>query len=486
MLDLSQGKHIHLIGICGTGMGPLAGMLKERGFRVTGSDAHVYPPMSDFLEKLAVPVSQGYSEANLEPPPNLVVVGNALSRGNEEIEAVLDRRLPHASMPEVLKEFFLRSKESIVVAGTHGKTSTASLLAWLLHQGGLESSFLVGGIAGNFESSFGLGPGRCFVVEGDEYDTAFFDKGPKFLHYLPAHLILNSIEYDHADIYPDLPAVLTTFRRLVNLVPRSGRIIAAGDNGNVRDCVSRAFCPVDFFGLEEGCSWRATRLRTSTEGTDYTLIYDGREFGDFFLPMCGEFNVANAVAATALACYYGLSVESLQKGLRTFRGIRRRMEVRGVIGGVTVIDDFAHHPTAIRQTLAAVRARSLKGRLWAVVEPRSNTLRRNIFQEELKAAFLAADQVLFGPVYQAEVLSANERLDVEAVKEALCRQGKEARVLPGAREIVAYAASRLQPGDVVVVMSNGGFDGIHELFLEALRNRLPQPAPAGHSPSESI
>ncbi len=479
MLSLSKGKHIHLIGICGTSMAPLAGMLKEREFRVTGSDAHVYPPMSDFLARLAIPVSQGYSEANLDPPPDLVVVGNALSRGNEEIEVVLDRRLRYASMPEVLKELFIRSKESIVVAGTHGKTTTASLLAWLLHQGGLESSFLVGGIAGNFASSFGLGSGRFFVVEGDEYDTAYFDKGPKFLHYLPSHLILNAIEYDHADIYPDLPAVLTTFRRLVNLVPRSGRIVAAGDNGNVRDCVSRAFCPVEFFGLEEGCSWRATRLRTSAAGIDYTLIHDGGEFGEFFLPMNGEFNVANAVAATVLAHHCGLSVESLQEGLRTFRGVRRRMEVRGVMGGVTVIDDFAHHPTAIRQTLAAVRARYPQGRLWAVVEPRSNTLRRNVFQDELKAAFSAADRILFGPVYRAEVLSANERLDLEAVREALRRQGKQARLLPGAREIVAYAAGRLQPGDVVVVMSNGGFDGIHGMFLAALGNRRPQPAPAG-------
>ena len=482
--DTKAIKKIHLVGICGTGMATLAGMLKERGFRVRGSDVNVYPPMSDLLAQLDIPVTQGYAEANLEPQPDLVVIGNALSRGNPEVEAVLDRKLLYASLPEVVKEWFLRGTETIVVAGTHGKTTTASILAWLLESAGAEPSFLIGGIAANFESSFQLRQGRFLVIEGDEYDSAFFDKGPKFVHYLPQQLILNPVEYDHADIYPDLDSILTAFKRLVNLVPRSGRIIAAGESASVRDCVAGAFCRVEFFGLKDGVSWRATGLRTTAEGTRYELAHDGKSLGEFSLPMAGDFNVANAVAATAIALGAGLSVEALREGLRSFRGISRRQQVRGIAAGVTVVDDFAHHPTAIAATLQAVRARYPKGRVWAVVEPRSNTLRRKFFQKELEQSFQGADQVLFAPIHRIDALEADDRLDLAALVESLRRQGKGADQFSGAREIVVYAVPRLEPGDVVVVMSNGGFDAIHELFLQALRGRRGKAASREHSPLE--
>ncbi len=481
---INPNGRLHLIGICGSGMGSLAGMLQQRGFRVTGSDANVYPPMSDFLKKLSIPVASPYAEKNLTPAPDLVVIGNALSRGNPEVEAVLDRRLPYASMAEVLKELFLRPKESIVVSGPHGKTTTASIVAWLLHHGGLAPSFLVGGIAGNFASSFELGEGRHFVVEGDEYDTAFFDKGPKFLHYLPRYLILNSVEYDHADIYPDLDAVLTAFRRLVNLVPRTEKIFAAGESRNARACVANAFCRVEFFGLGEENAWRAVKLKTTGEGTEFDLLHEGRKRGAFFLPMAGEFNVLNAVAATAMADACGLSTDVIREGLRAFGGVRRRMEVRGVEGGITVIDDFAHHPTAIAGAVAAARARYPKGRIWAIVEPRSNTLRRKIFQEELKSAFEDADEVLFAPVHRAEALPNGERLDVAAVVEELRIQGKEAHLLSGVREIVSHAAGRLKGGDTALIMSNGGFEGIHDLLLQALRERPSPNTPAGFASSK--
>ena len=482
--DIKAIKNIHLVGVCGTGMASLAGMLKERGFRVTGSDVNVYPPMSDFLARLGIPVTRGYAEANLEPRPDLVVIGNALSRGNPEVEAVLDRKMLYASMPEVVKEWFLRDQETIVVAGTHGKTTTASLLAWLLENAGAEPSFLIGGIAANFESSFQLRQGRYFVIEGDEYDSAFFDKGPKFVHYLPRQLILNPVEFDHADIYADLDSILTAFKRLVNLVPRSGKIVAAGESANVRDCVAGAFCRVEFFGLGDGALWRASGLETAAEGTRYELAHDGRSLGEFFLPMAGEFNVANAVAATAIAMGLGLSVEVVRRALSSFRGVGRRQQVRGRVAGVTVIDDFAHHPTAIALTLEAVRACYPKGRVWAVLEPRSNTLRRKIFQKELERSFQGADQILFAPIHRRDALRAEDRLDLTALVESLRRQGKGAVQLPSAREIVEYVSPRLEPGDVVVVMSNGGFDGIHDLFLQALQVCRGEAASREHSSLE--
>lgn len=467
---LTPGAAVHLIGICGTGMASLAGLLQESGYRVTGSDSNVYPPMSTFLEELGIPVQQGYAAENLEPPPDLVVVGNALSRGNVEIEVMLDRALRYESMARVLKELFLRGRESLVVAGTHGKTTTSSLLAWILDAAGLAPGFLIGGIAENFASGFRTphGPGGWFVIEGDEYDTAYFDKGPKFLHYLPQAMILTSIEYDHADIYADLDSIKTAFRRLVNLAPGRGLIVAHGESASVEECVSRAFCPVERYGFAGSCFWRAQNVEHSGEWTRFEIYRGGERFLKAEMPLPGRHNVLNALAATALAARYEVSAEVICRALRSFRGIKRRMELRGEVAGVAVMDDFAHHPTAIRETLRAVRLRFPGRRIWALLEPRSNTLRRRVFEKELSASFDGADQVIIAGVYRSGNIPEAERLVPECVVENLVRRGLSARYFPSAQAIVEAIAPEVRSGDVIVVMSNGGFEGIHEKLLAAL------------------
>ncbi len=399
---MSKPKHIHLIGICGTAMASLAGMLQERGFRVTGSDAAAYPPMSTFLESLSIPVAQPFAEVNLNPRPDLVVVGNALSRGNVELERVLDERIPFCSLPQLLHDEFLVGKEVLVVAGTHGKTTTTSMLAWIFETVGLQPSFLIGGIAENFGRSFGLGDGKHFILEGDEYDTAFFDKGPKFLHYFPDSLILTSVEFDHADIYKDLDAVETAFKRLVNLVPRRGRIVAfdSGDTSSesLNRCLQKAFCPVERYGASNRASWKIANLKLDAERTSWSVVRDGKPWADFEFPLGGEYNVWNATAAAALAANYEISKEVIAKALETFRSVKRRLEVKAQVSGITIIDDFAHHPTAIEQTILALRARYPKSRLWVVLEPRSNTLRRNILQDALSRSLALADQVIVASI----------------------------------------------------------------------------------------
>src|SRR5713101_7074828 len=368
----ANAKHIHLIGICGTAMASLAGMLKQRGFRVTGSDAAAYPPMSTFLESLDIPLAQPFAESNLKPRPDLVVVGNAISRGNVELEHVLDERIPFCSLPQILHDEFLVGKEVLVVAGTHGKTTTTSMLAWMFETAGLRPSFLIGGIAENFGSSFGLGEGRYFLLEGDEYDTAFFDKGPKFLHYFPDAVILTSVEFDHADIYKDLDAVETAFKRLVNLVPRRGRIVAfdSGDTSSksLNRCVQKALCPVERYGASNRASWKIANLRLGEDRTSWSVLRDGKHWADFEFPLGGEYNVWNATAAAALAANYEISKDVIAHALETFRSVKRRLEVKAQVNGITIIDDFAHHPTAIEQTILALRARYPKSRLWVVLE----------------------------------------------------------------------------------------------------------------------
>jgi UDP-N-acetylmuramate: L-alanyl-gamma-D-glutamyl-meso-diaminopimelate ligase len=469
-----SGKHIHLIGICGTAMASLAGMLQQRGHQVTGSDAAAYPPMSDFLVQLGIPVRQPFAAGNLEPRPDLVIVGNAISRGNPEIEQVLDARIPLRSLPQVLYEEFLAGREPIAVAGTHGKTTTASLLSWIFHACGRDPSFLVGGIAENFGSSFRLGSGPQFIVEADEYDTAFFDKGPKFLHYFPAAVLLTSVEFDHGDIYRDLEAVKTAFQRLVNLVPRRGRIVAwdGGDQPdrkvNLDECLARAFCSVERYGLREGSAWRITDVHFAPASTAWTVLREGKRWQDFEFSLAGEYNVLNATAAAAMAAACGIGGREIAAALRGFRGVKRRLEVRGEIGGITIIDDFAHHPTAIGETLKALRARYPGRRLWAVLEPRSNTLARNIFQQELGESLALADEVVIADVYRAAKYSDAERLNVDAVVAALNQSGCRARHLPDADAIVPAIVPELRSGDVVVLLSNGGFGGIYEKLPKAL------------------
>ena len=463
----SQPRHIHLIGICGTAMAALAGMLQQKGHRVTGSDQAAYPPMSDLLHALGIAVAQPFAESNLEPPPDLVVIGNAISRGNAELEAVLDRRIPFISMAQLIQEEFLRGHESLVVAGTHGKTTTTSMLAWIYEvaskrEPDLAPSFLIGGVAENFGASFQVRSGRPYIIEGDEYDTAFFDKGPKFMHYFPDALILTHVEFDHADIYRDLEAVKTAFKRLVNLVPRRGRIVAYAGAPHVRECVAKAFCPVELYGFAAEAHWRLSDYTFESGVARWEVSQGGQRWGTLTLPMAGEHNALNATAAAALAAGQGVPLDAIEEALRTFRSVKRRLEVRAVVDGVTIIDDFAHHPTAIRETLRALRTAYPSARLWAILEPRSNTLRRNIFERELVESLGLADRIVLAGVFKSEGIDAAERLHPEQVVLALANAGHEAALYAHVDDIIDAVVPELAPGDVVAILSNGGFDGIYE------------------------
>ena len=471
-------KHIHLIGICGTAMASLAGMLKQRGHHVTGSDVAAYPPMSEFLASLGIPVAQPFSEKNLEPRPDLVIVGNAISRGNVELEYVLDQRIAYQSMAQVLHDEFLADRERLVVTGTHGKTTTSSLLAWLFTDAMRAPGFLIGGIPENFGSSFALGDGREFIIEGDEYDTAFFDKGPKFLHYFPDAVVLTSVEFDHADIYKDLDEVKTAFKRLVNLIPRRGLLIAWDGHSNVDECVSRAFCRVERYGFGEGSAWRISDADYSDSLSRWKVARNGAPWAEFESQLAGEYNVLNATAAAALAANYGISVDVIASGLRSFRSVKRRLEVKAEVHGITIIDDFAHHPTAIAGTLQALRARYRGRRLWAVLEPRSNTVRRKVFENELAESLAHADQVVLAGVFKSDAIPASERLDPQTVIAQLYARGTPARLLASADAIVDTIASELRAGDVVAILSNGGFGGIYEKLPAKLKAMHEASTPA--------
>jgi UDP-N-acetylmuramate: L-alanyl-gamma-D-glutamyl-meso-diaminopimelate ligase len=473
---MKQTKHIHLIGICGTAMASLAGMLKQRGFQVTGSDAAAYPPMSDFLAELGIPVAQPFAAQNLDPRPDLVVVGNAMSRGNVELEQVLDQRIPFCSLPQLLHDEFLRGREVLVVAGTHGKTTTTSMLAWIFHSAGLQPSFLIGGIAENFGSSFHLGGGRHFILEGDEYDTAFFDKGPKFLHYFPDSVILTSVEFDHADIYPDLDAVETAFKRLVNLIPRRGRMVAfdgfageAGESPSLERCLAKAFCPVERYGAGPRANWKVMNLRLEPERTCWTVLHHDQPWAELEFALAGEYNVWNATAAAALGAGCGVPKDAIAAALKTFKSVKRRLEVKAQVNGITIIDDFAHHPTAIAGTLKALRARYPGRRLWAILEPRSNTLRRRVLQTDLARSLAQADEVIVAGVFRSEAVPENERLELPALAAEIERNGRRARLLADADAIVHTIAPEMRRGDVVAILSNGGFGGIYEKLPARLR-----------------
>jgi UDP-N-acetylmuramate: L-alanyl-gamma-D-glutamyl-meso-diaminopimelate ligase len=471
-------RHIHLSGICGTAMASLAGLLQLQGHRITGSDKAAYPPMSDLLAGLGIPVLEPYAEANLDPAPELVVIGNALSRGNPEIERVLDERIPFTSMAALLREEFLAGRESLVVAGTHGKTTTTSMLAWIYQvasreDAALEPSFLIGGVAENFGTSFQLRPTRTFIVEGDEYDTAFFDKGPKFLHYFPDALILTSVEFDHADIYVDLEAVKTAFKRLVNLVPRRGLIVAYDGSANVTECVARGLCRVERYGFSKTSDWRIRNLRHENGLTLWEVWRDGELWSELEMKLAGEHNALNATAAAALAAGQGIGKQAIQLALASFKSVKRRLEVRAEINGITVIDDFAHHPTAIRETLRALRAAYPQARLWAVLEPRSNTLRRKVLEADLIASLRIADRVALAGVYQQQRIPEDERLNPQDVVGALNDAGTQAELYPDAEAIVDGIAPQLESGDVVAILSNGGFEGIYDKLPARLRKRFP-------------
>jgi len=466
---LKKGAHCYFIGIGGIAMAQAALLLQEMGYAVRGSDASLHPPSDHLLQEGNIAVEKGYDAAHLLPSPDLVVIGNAVSRGNPEVEAVLDKGIPYLSLPGLIEEVLLDKRHSAVVAGTHGKTTTASLLAWLLFHGGLDPSFLIGGVPLNFGRGYRSGKGEWVVLEGDEYDSAFFDKQPKFLHYRPEVVILTSIEYDHADIYKNLEEVKHAFGQLLAIIPKEGILIACIDDAVVGEIISGAQCRVETFG-EKG-KWSPRRVRVTSRGTIFSLHRGGEVLGELEIPLWGDHNLSNAVGAAVAAFLIGLPMARISEGLRTFQGVRRRMEVIGETRGITVMDDFAHHPTAIRETLRGVRARFPQARLWAVFEPRSQTMRRQVFQEELAAALGKADQVVIGKIFSPP--SQGEALDPNRVVEEIRRAkgAAAATYVEDSKEIVAHCIEGAAPGDVIVVMSSGHFAGLPQRILTALRDR---------------
>lgn len=465
-------EHVHLLGIAGAAMAPVAGMLNERGYRVTGSDTGVYPPASTLLDSLGIRWFDGFRPENLQPHPDLCVVGNVIARGNPELEYILDNKLPYCSMAQLLEDFFIRDHTSIVVAGTHGKTTTTAMLAWIFHTAARRPDFLVGGVCPNFgDRSYGLGGGEEFIIEGDEYETAFFDRGPKFLHYHPDQLILTSLEYDHADIYPDLASIAKQFRLLVNLVPRRGRVLIWGESNELHEVSSKAFCPVETFGFTAECDWTAGDILWHDNATEFRVAFRGGEVTRIRIPAAGRHMVLDALAAVALAYGRGLECEAIERALATFQSVRKRMEIKGEENGILVVEDFAHHPTAIRLTLEAARTRWPGRKLWAAIEPRSNTMRRKVFEKVLPESLAVADSVSIGPVNRASLLTDEDRFSPDAVADSIRALGREAAAYPSADAIAAHIASGARPGDLVLVMSNGSFDGLCAKLLAALKTR---------------
>ncbi len=461
---------VHLIGVCGTAMATLAALMKHRGWTVSGSDEHVYPPMSGFLEAEGIATHEGYHPSRIDEGLDLVVVGNAVSRGNVELEAVLDRRVRYASLPETLRDHFLWDASPVVIAGTHGKTTTTSLAGWLLTDGGVDPTVLVGGIVRNFGqsgSSYRVGRGAPFVIEGDEYDSAYFDKTAKFLKYLPQVAVVNNIEFDHADIYRDLDEVRQAFRRFVNLVPSGGLTVLGIDSPDAAALAPLARSPVQTFGLSDTAEWRATAIAVENASTRFTVTRRGVEWGAFQMPLIGSHNLKNALAALVVGHHFGLSGEVMARGLASFRGVKRRLEVVGETRGITVLDDFAHHPTAVHETLTAIRAAYPGRRVWAVFEPRSASSCRRVFQDEFARAFAAADALVLASVFRGSLPDAERLSEVDLVA-AVSAAGTHARHVPTVEAIVTLLAGECVEGDLVVIMSNGGFGGIHRRLMEAL------------------
>ena len=458
-------KSVYLIAICGTGMTALAGLLKEKGYQVSGSDLNVYPPMSTFLAENGIPVHIGYAENHLDSSPDLVVIGNSMSRGNPEVEAVLERKLRYVSLPFALREFFIRGSYSCVVTGTHGKTTTSSMLAWVLENAGRDPGFFVGGIPQNFGRGFKVGGGQYFVSEGDEYDSAFFDKGSKFLHYLPDLAILNNVEFDHADIFGTLEDIKTTFRRMINLIPRNGHLVVCWDDPLARELSAGAHCNLITFGLSEGAMWQAKKLSYSEAGMQFDILHNGTRFARATTPLHGEHMARNCLAVAASGDALGLKAQEITAGLATFKNVMRRMQFKGERDGVKVFDDFAHHPTEIKATLSAMQARFPDARVFAVFEPRTATSKRDVFQKQFVDVFSRADHVVFAPPFAIEKVPEPERLSIDKVVAGIRNQGVPCEVLPANDQMVGYLRQHTAPGDVVLFMSNGDFNQIPLKFL---------------------
>jgi UDP-N-acetylmuramate: L-alanyl-gamma-D-glutamyl-meso-diaminopimelate ligase len=463
-------KRVHLIAACGTAMGALACILMDRGISVTGSDANVYPPMSTFLAARGLALTDGFDPAHLSPPPDLVVVGNTVSADNPEAVRMRALGVPYCSLPQALNRFLVAEKTALVVTGTHGKTTTAALLAWVLHHAGLDPAFMIGGILKDFDSNYRVGAGAHAVLEGDEYDTAYFDKGPKFMHFQPGIAILTSVEFDHADIYRDLDHVCDAFAGFTRRMPDESLLVARAGDANVDRATLPATCRIDTYDIDGSATWRAADLRITPPWTTFTLFRNETRFGDFKSPMMGRHNVGNAVAVIAAGAGLGLRAATMADALASFSGVRRRQEVRGVRGGVTVMDDFAHHPTAVKETIAAVRPHVAGGRLIAVFEPRTNSSMRTVFQETYPGVFGEADLVCIRQPSALYKVPEAERMSSRRLVRDLAARGVDAHHFEDTEAIIAFLAPICRPGDTVLVMSNGGFDNIHDRLLESLGN----------------
>ncbi|MFN7730019.1 MAG: UDP-N-acetylmuramate:L-alanyl-gamma-D-glutamyl-meso-diaminopimelate ligase [Bdellovibrio sp.] len=470
--ELKPGHHIHLIGICGTAMASLAGLLQDRGFKVTGSDSAPYPPMSTQLESLGIPVVKGYSARNLDPVPDFVIVGNVISANNEEAQELVRLQVPYTSLPKAMGEFIIAGREAIVVAGTHGKTTTTSMMSWICEVQGLKPGFLIGGIPKNFSKSFQNPNGQYFVIEGDEYDTAYFDKVPKFIHYRPRHVILTSIEFDHADIYLDLNAVKAAFTQLLKLIPTDGTLIYCAEEKNIQDILPACLCKRQVsYGIEKG-DYQARVIQMNDAGTEFELIKKSQPTGEIFkTKMGGRYNVLNALACLALADSLELAKDKVKEGLLTFAGVKRRQEVLGEPGGVLVIEDFAHHPTAVRETILGIQAKYPKKKFFSVFEPRSATSRRKVFQQDYLTAFSGAHETLIAQAFDQSKIDAGDRFSSDELVAELKARGGKAGVFTSADEIVGYLLQQSKPGDGILIMSNGGFDGIYQKLLSGLARR---------------
>lgn len=461
-------RTIHFIAICGTAMANLAVKMKQMGYSITGSDENFYPPMSTFLEQNNVHLFSNFDEKNVDYKPDLVIIGNAVVRGNPEAEYVLDNKLLYMSLPEALKEFFLRDKNNIVVTGTHGKTTSSALLAWVLEKSKLNPNFLIGGIPENFGFGFQFGQGENFILEGDEYDSAFFDKRSKFLHYLPKIVILNNIEFDHADIFRSLDDIKICFNHLIKLIPRSGLLVANGDDPVVCELIKDSFSPVETFGFGKNVKWQIFSVKHLKTGVEFIVNQNGRKFGQFFLPLSGNHNILNATGVLIVLNHLGLKNQKIQEGFDTFKSIRRRLEIRGVIKDITIYDDFAHHPTAIRETITGLHLQDPKKRIWAIFEPRTNTTRRNILQQNFADSFKHAYGIALGKINRPHLLEAEERLDRDKICKKLISQKKQAFYADDVDELISWLLPKLQSGDKVVIMSNGSFDDLHNKLIKRL------------------
>jgi len=467
-MNLKPGSHIHLMGICGTAMASLAGLLKDRGFKITGSDQNPYPPMSTQLESLGIQIQKGYKKENLNPKPDFVIVGNVISASNEEAQELMKLEIPYTSLPKAMGEFIIENRQSICISGTHGKTTTTSMMAWVAQCLGVDPGFLIGGIAKNFSKSFQNPKGNFFVIEGDEYDTAFFDKVPKFVHYRPKHVIFTSCEFDHADIYKDLQAVKDAFGRLMKLVPQDGTLMACAEEKNVMELRSQCTAKKNFtYGLTKG-DYQAHVQKVSESGTDFAVKFQGKDLGSFHVTLTGDYNVLNTVAVVGLAHQLGWDLAKVRSALQSFEGVKRRQEVLGEPRGVLVIEDFAHHPTAVRETVKGIKSKYKGRKLFGVFEPRSATSRRKVFQKDYVDAFQECDEILLAKAFDQSKIDSENRFSSEELIEDLRSTKKSANVYDNVDQIVADLSAKTHAGDLILIMSNGGFDGIYQKLLTAL------------------